>query len=257
MKIIAISLGTVFFVLFAIMTTKFWGQSQFYYEYKHPFLNTQITGSSASEQQSLIFYNPVPQNTLDTLNGKENLYLEVAFTRDHEFVLPLEKFKQAVRYYSYEEISSKVIKMVDLAPLLKAPRKVIFNLLENTRAEHEVFMEFMKKMGLEKGENFLVRSEYEAPIKALKELAPALLYGTTKPEILKIVAMQSMYLIEAVTLRADVLVHPLKIRNQNFYNEGIVEEMQRRHKKIIVGPVTPNELAEAQQLKPFGIILNQ
>ena len=256
MKIISVSLGTIIFVLLLIMTTKFWGQSQFYYEYKHPFL-TQNIADKNSQAKAIIFYNPVPQDTQNFIQGNESLYLEVAFTQDHEFVLPLKKIERDVRFYNYAEIKNDVVKLVDITENLKPPRKIIFNLLENTRAEHEVFMEFMKKMGLEKGENFLVRSEYEAPIKALKELAPSLLFGSTQPEILKIVAMQSMYLIEAVTLRADVLVHPLKIRNQKFYNEEILLEMSRRHKKTIVGPVTKEELEEAQQLNPFGIILNQ
>ena len=109
---------------------------------------------------------------------------------------------------------------------------------------------------MEKGENFIITSSFEAPLKALKEIAPALVYGSTQPEILKIVAMQSMYLLEATTLRADVIIHPLKIRNQHFFNEEIMTEMTRRHKKIIVGPLYEGELAEALLLKPYGVIVN-
>ncbi|MGZ3692271.1 MAG: hypothetical protein ACXVAX_12255 [Pseudobdellovibrio sp.] len=251
MKVIWITAGTLFFVFMGLFTTKQWGKAQVFIEYKHPFFS--ITGT-----EPILFLNPVstPEKANEIIQGTENLYLNVAFTEDHILVLPLEKFKMEVRYYPLAEIKSKVIVIDQVASHLQPPRKLIFNLVENTRVEQEVFMEAMKKIGLEKGENFLVRSEYEAPIRALKELAPALVFGTTQPEILKLVAMQSMYILEAASLRADVLVYPLKIKNQNFYTEEIVAEMQRRHKKIIVGPVTQSELAEARQINPFGIILN-
>jgi hypothetical protein len=115
----------------------------------------------------------------------------------------------------------------------------------------------MKLLGFEKGKNFIVTSQYEAPVKALKEAAPALLFGSTEPEILKILAMQSMYILEAVSIRADIIIHSLKIKNHDFFNDEIVAELKKRHKRIIVGPVaTSEEIAQARKLQPYAIILN-
>ena len=252
MRILIVAAGTLIVCFLALMTTKFWGRSQVYPVYSHPFL-TEPDNSPA-----VIFIKPKPSD-INMALATENLYLylDVAMTEDHILVFPLEKFEKGVRNYKLEELKGKAISVEEMSKHFGPNRKIIFNLLENTRAQHQVFIENMKKINLDKGESFLVMSEYEAPIKALKELAPAYIYGTTKPEILKIVAMQSMHILEAATIRADILVHPLKLRGQDFYNEVLITELTKRHKKIIIGPVTPAELSKAEALKPFGIILDQ
>lgn len=253
MRILLVTAGTLIVCFIALLTTKMWGRSRHFPEYQHAFFTAEASklpvlfqdtvGLSRSEAEAL-------------LGGNENLYLEVAFTQDQILVLPLKKFERAVRYYNLADIKNDVLDVDQLAPYLKKDRKFILKLMENTRAEHEVFVENMKKMGLEKSQNFLVMSDYEAPLKALKEIEPAYVYGSSKPEVLRIVAMQSMYILEAVTLRADALVQPLELRNKEFFNEELLNEMKRRFVKIIVGPVNTAEVSRAQQLNPFGIIIS-
>ncbi|MCC2678923.1 MAG: hypothetical protein K0R29_1499 [Pseudobdellovibrio sp.] len=246
--------ATLMVCFMAMLTTKMWGRSRHFTEYQHAFF------SAEAAKLPVIFQDTTGLSRADAealLNGNDNLYLEVAFTQDQILVLPLKKFDRAVRYYNLADVKNDVLDVDQLAPFLKKDRKFILKLMENTRAEHEVFVENMQKMGLEKSQNFLVMSDYEAPLKALKELAPAYVYGSTKPEVLKIVAMQSMYLLEAVSFRADALVQPLELRNQEFFNQEILSEMKRRFVKIIVGPVGASEVPRAQQLNPFGIIISR
>lgn len=254
MRIILVSVGTLVVFTMLLLTTKFWGQSRMYTEYQHPFF------AADAAQLPLTFQDTTGLSRADVealLAGNENLYLEVAFTQDEVLVLPLKKFDRAVRYYNLADIKADVLDIDALGPSLQKDRRFILKLMENTRAEHEVFVENLKKAGLEKSKNFLVMSDYEAPLKALKELEPAYVYGSTKPEILRIVAMQSMYILEAATLRADAIVQPLQLRNQDFFNEAILKEMKRRFVKIIVGPVSTSEVPRAQQLNPFGIIITR
>jgi len=249
-----VTAATLLICFMAFLTTKMWGRSRHFTEYQHSFF------SAEASKLPVMFQDTTGLSRVDAealLNGNDNLYLEVAFTQDQVLVLPLKKFERDVRYYSLTEVKNDVLDVDQLAPFLKKDRKFILKLMENTRAEHEVFVENMKKMGLEKSQNFLVMSDYEAPLKALKEIEPAYVYGSTKPEILKIVAMQSMYLLEAVTLRADALVQPLELRKQEFFNQEILNEMKRRFVKIIVGPVGASEVPRAQQLNPFGIIISR
>lgn len=254
MRIILVTAGTLLICFMGLLTTKRWGMSRHFPEYQHAFFSVEnaktpvefqdATGLSRAEMESL-------------LAGSDNLYLEVAFTQDQVLVLPIKKFERAVRYYNLADIKADVFDVDELAPFLKKDRKVILKLMENTRAEHEVFVENLKKMGMEKAQNFLVMSDYEAPLKSLKEIEPAYVYGSSKPEVLKIVAMQSMYILEAVTLRADALVQPLELRNQEFFNDEILNEMKRRFVKIIVGPISSSEVPRAQQKNPFGIIISR
>jgi hypothetical protein len=66
-----------------------------------------------------------------------------------------------------------------------------------------------------------------------------------------------MGLIVAVTFRADAVIHPLLIRNQIFFTESIVQEVTRRHKKIIVGVIPETEVEQAKAFKPFAIVIGQ
>lgn len=252
MKIIIVTIATVFIFFIALLTVKFWGKAQTYSDYKHVMLQT---GADASPIE---FIRPSYEHLKEIIESDKNIYLDVTVTFDQKLVIPRRKWlttEKPVRLFSYDEVKDDVILVADIKDHL-IKKKIIFNLNENAQAMHETFMHDMKLIGLAKGENFIVTSQFEAPIKALKEIAPALVYGSTQPEILKIVAMQSMYLLEAVNIRADVIIHPIKIRKHNFFNEEIVSELQKRFKKIVVGPVDLEELNKARALKPLAIILN-
>ena len=251
MRLIGVTLATLFVFFISFLTVKFWGKSQVYVEYKHPFY------SVTNANEPIIFVKPKYENVKTELEGSNNLYLDVSVTLDQILVTPLEKFEKPIRYSNFEEIKDKVISIGLMAPHMKGERKFILNLIENAHAMHEILMMNFRKYRLEEGRSFLIVGEYEAPIKALKEIAPALLYGSTKPEILKLLAMESMGLVEAVSLRADAIIHPLLIRNQNFFSESIVQEITHRHKKIIVGVVTEAELEQAKAVKPFAIVVAQ
>lgn len=249
MRIILVTIGSLFVFFIGLLTVKFWGKSQVYTEYKHVILQSQLV--------PLEFIKPTYEHLNEIINSEKNIYLDVTVTFDQKLVVPKRKWlatEKPLRLFDYADVKNDVILITDIKDKL-INRKIIFNLVENAQAIHETFVYDMKLIGLENGENFIVTSQYEAPIKALKELAPAFVYGSTQPEILKIVAMQSMYLLEATTIRADIVIHPLKIHNQDFFNDEIMKELKHRYKKIIIGPINSEDLRAALSLQPFGIIL--
>lgn len=255
MRIILISLGSLFVSLFIFLTIKFWGKSLTYSDYSHPIYASE----SQNLQQPLIFIKPKTENILNTIQAQTNLFLDVYSTEDGRLVIPKRVWsakEKPIRYSKLQEINDQVILVSDLKDIL-ASKKIIFNIVENAQAGHIIFVEEIKKAGLEKGQNFIVTSPYEAMAKSLKDIAPTYLYGSTQPEILKLLAMKSMHLIEAVNLRADLIIHPLTIRNQKFFDEELIQEMAHRHKRVIIGPIDSSQQTEAESLKPFGIILNQ
>lgn len=251
MRILITSLATLFIFSICFLTVKYWGKSQQYTDYKHSMLQ--------AESAPIEFIRPSFEHLEETIAGPHNIYLDVTVTFDQKLVIPKRKWlstERPLRLFSYDEVKKDVILVTDIKDSL-VQKKIIFNFVENAQAQHETFIHDMKKIGLESGQNFIVTSPFEAPLKALKELAPAFIYGSSQPEILKIVAMQSMFLLEATNLRADVIIHPIKIRNHEFFNEDLLAEFKRRYKKIIVGPIDPTELDKAKALQPFGIIINR
>ncbi|MEQ1722554.1 MAG: hypothetical protein ABL930_05220, partial [Pseudobdellovibrio sp.] len=188
MRILIVTIGTLFIFSISLLTVKYWGKGLAYTDYKHPMYDVQSL--------PLEFYKPSFEQLDAALKSDKNLFLDVAITFDQKLVIPKRKWvstEKPLRLFSYEDVKNDVIVVIDLKEQL-AGRKIIFNLSENAQAIHETFIFTMKQIGFEKGENFIVTSQYEAPVKALKEAAPALLFGSTEPEILKIVAMQSMYI---------------------------------------------------------------
>lgn len=250
MKIIYVTIATFFVLATGFFTVKFWGQGQTYVEYKHPIFDVKKT--------PLIFVKPSYENLHKALKDEANLFLNVTATADQKLVVPLVDWQQdqkPIHYSAYEEIKDKVVLLADYKNIITT-KKIIFNIYVNSQAIHEIFVHNIKELGLEKGENFIVTSPFEAPIKALKEIAPAFVYGSTQPEILKIVSMQSMYLLEALNLRADVVVQPLTLKKHFFFNEELLAELKKRYKKIIVGPLAAEEREAADKLEPFAVIVN-
>jgi hypothetical protein len=251
MRLLVVTIGSLFVFVVSFTIVKLWGQTQTYPEYRHLMFSVS--------PQPIEFIKPKFENVEKDLKEKEFLFLDVVVTGDQKLIVPKRAWKQEekpIRYSKLEEIKQDVLVLEDYKDLLRS-KKIIFNIIENSAAVHENFVHNMKELGLEKGENFIVFSPYEAPIKSLKELAPAYLYGTTQPEILKILAMNSMYLIEAANIRADFIIHPLQIRKQTFFVDSLVQEFKRRNKKIIVGPIQAAEKEEAVKLNPYGLIIEE
>ncbi|AGH96535.1 hypothetical protein [Pseudobdellovibrio exovorus] len=249
MRIIVVTILTLLMSFVCFLTVKYWGRSLSYTEYNHPMLQQSA--------EPIIFSKPSFEHLDQALAGKENLFLDISVTFDQKLVIPRRQWQSTerpIRLFNYDEVKNDVILLSDVTEQLKN-KKLVLNIIENAHAVHQVFIHNLEQMGLAKGDNFIVTSPYEAPMKALKEIAPALVFATTQPEILKIVAMQSMHLIEAVSFRADVILQPLKIRQHDFFNEELLAEMKRRKKKILVGPIEPDQIQSALQLEPLGIII--
>ena len=255
MRLILVTTGSLIVCFIIFWTIKFWGRSQIYANYQHP-----LFAYSKVIQGPVFFEKPAPEMVEKLLDTESNLYLDTATTEDGKLVVAKKKWDskmKPIRYSNYENIKSDVILLIDVKEKLKK-RKLIFNISENAQAGHIIFIEELKKMGLDKGENLIVTSPYEAMAKALKEEAPALLFASTQPEILKITAMKSMHLIEALQLRADIVIHPIFIKNETFFDSELMNEIKRRHKRFIVGPVSSAaEIESAKALNPWGVLVSR
>jgi hypothetical protein len=240
---VAISLfvSAVFF-----FTVKFWGLSQRYIDYNHPFYS--------KVQTPLMFQKSNSETLIKNLNSKQNLYLDIALTLDQQIVLPLNSINTKFRSDNFTKLSEPAALLSDYAEQLK-DRKIILNLIENPIAGPDIILAELKKMGFEKAENFVFTSPFDAQMKDLKDKAPAYLFATSNPEILRIKAMESVYLMEAAVFRSDIVIHPLKFYNQLFFTDTLRNDLQRRFKRFIVGPVNPKDIEEARKLNPFGIIV--
>lgn len=252
MRVIVAIIISLFVSTIVFLTIKFWGLSVPYSDYKHPFYDTT---------EIVIFKKPAFANIDQALTKtSDNLYLDVANTRDQKLVIIATNNDRSmdhtkdIRNKQYAEVEKDVLLLSNYKDFLQK-RKIILNINENAIGGHLIFTDHVKSLGFEKGDNILITTPYETLSKTIKEILPTFLYGTTQPEILKLKAMESLNLIEAATMRADILIYPMTYYKQPFYTEKLQSELKRRFKRIIVGPISPSDLEEAKKLQPFGIII--
>ncbi len=252
MRILIITAGTAFVCLILFLMLKVWGSSQAYLAYSHPFYNT-----ANKTTEPVLFEKPRFSEISEVLkNTKKNIYIDISSTKDG-FILIHEVNKyqtSSFRNQYFKDIKDVVLNLADFKNDLKN-RKIIFNLTENAIAGDKTLIEEFQKMGLNDQAEILISSPYEVMSKSLKELAPTYIYAASKPEILRLKAMESFYLIETASVRADVIIHPLYFYKKLFFTETFVQEIKRRNKKIIIGPIPQSEYEEALKLNPFGIVV--
>jgi hypothetical protein len=241
---------------------KIWGASQPYSAYNHPFL-VQTTSAPFT------FKILTPLNLDEGLKTQKNIYLYIAMTVEQKLIIIDKNYenekqiqkKQTAKFHSrtLKELSDgtnqSAVLLENYKDLLK-DKKIIFDMQDNPLQGTTAFVNTMKNLGLESGDNFIFISAFDPPSKDLKTQQPTYLYGSSAPEILRIKAMESLYLIEAATFRADIIIHPLTYYKQPFFTETLMTQLEKRHKKFIIGPITEEESPAALALKPFGIIIN-
>lgn len=240
-------------VSFAIfIMVKMWGLSQPFIDYKHPFLDTDKT--------PVVFHLLKQGWSIEDLekSKEKNLYLNIGITQDEIPVITRKDLGQ-VRTKTYALVKNDVYTAEQIAATLK-DKKIIFNILENPIAGPEIFIEFIEKVGLLESRNFLVTSPFDVPLKYVKEKQPTFYFGTSQPEILRIKALENLWLVEATTFRADIVIHPPTYYKQVFFTPVLLAELKRRFKRYIVGPANPAEfeqIKDAELLKnAFAIIVN-
>lgn len=241
---------SVFISLFVscifFFTIKFWGLSQRYIDYNHAFYSKVET--------PLLFEKSSAKTLIGNLQSDKNLYLDIAITLDQQIVLPLESINTKYRAENFRQMKQPAALMSDYAAQLNG-RRLILNLIENPIAGPDIILAELRKMGFDKENNFVFTSPFDAQMKDLKTKAPAYLFGTTNPEILRIKSMESVYLMEAAVFRSDVVIHPLNFYKQAFFTEALLKDLKRRFKRFIVGPIHVEQIADAQKLNPLGIII--
>lgn len=261
--IIALSVSFAFFVMI-----KIWGSSQPYGEYSHPFFTSTPVSTTQAPAAPLVFKILTPLTLSEGLKTEKNIYLSIAITSDLKLMIidkdyeAEKQFNKKVTAKLHSRLFSEITDGTPNAAVLVEnykdqlkDKKIIFSMQDNPLQGTTVFIDTMKAIGLEAGTNFLFISAFDPPSKDLKSQQATYIYGTSDPEILRIKALESIYLIEASTFRADVVIHPLTYFKQPFFTEVLLNELKRRHKKFIIGPLVDGEMDAAVALNPFGVIV--
>jgi hypothetical protein len=133
----------------------------------------------------------------------------------------------------------------------QSSRRLIINLRGHRAGVHESLAKIIDDATA--GERVLIQSPEDGFLKDLREAKPLWLFGTSLPQVTRMILFSSMGLVTLAQLRGDVLVieSPAKEHLLSRITADMIAEAHRRKIKIYAGPVATEE--QALQLWNRGI----
>lgn len=245
MRLLLISFGSVVVFLMMLFTARFWGLGIAYQEFKHPFF----------EQRAL--YTVQVENfgqAADAIKAEPDvvLWLDVRVTKDHKLIVLSPATTHAyitqsnlgrayvgpkIYYYNWSLLKTHFAEAKLLTDFVAQfpQRRFVINVIDNQYSIHELVTKELKDYDPDK--RFLIHSETDIILKSIKDKEPFWLYGTSLPELTRLVTFSSIGLQPAISVRGDVMISSLKFHQRTFINEDVLSEMKRRKKKVFIGPI--------------------
>lgn len=224
MKVFIISIVTLFFTAMFLLTIRFWGLGQSSLPFETRFL----------ENKPALFFIPTSLENLNELHQKYPLagfYFETQFENDRLFI-----FKTPI-----QDI---------LKPLSGVKKIVVVN--HDSQNSHTVTISELRFLDAKNiKDELLFTSDYALLTENVKKEFPLWTYGSSRAEILKLNSFLSLWIGPASPVKSDIYISPYTIRNRNVVNKELIEELQRRKKPIIIGPIENQE--QALRLKSWNI----
>lgn len=271
MRIIIITVFTFLTLGVLVLMARIWGLSQTFPAYQHAFFAGAepiliVKTETLTEAQEAVKARPDVVLWLDVRVSKDRVAFVLAPSNDNQFI-QLKQEEQAKRptepLFTGGKIAEydwqKIQEVFPLAPLLTdfykelPTTRFIINVIDNTNEVHRTVVDELEKV---KADNrTLVQSDTLVILTAIKELKPTWLYGTSLPDIMRLLTFDSLYILPTTQLMGDVFIAPLTHRKRPAINDHIVEEMRRRKKRIYLGPLnTEEDFALARKYKAEGYI---
>lgn len=263
MRLLLISLATVFLFVFALLGVRFWGLAIPYQRFDHDFLKQPpfwaVRVTTLNEAKNLVQAEPQVILWLDIRQSLDRRLL-VLPVKATEFVLHLKTLGdrwQGDQVYRYD--LSELRPLFPEAPLLEdllkefPEQRVILNIVDNVADIQLLIRDTLKPFSPEK--RVLIQSDTDVILKSLKELQPLWLYGTSWADIMKLLTFDSVGLGPAAPYKGDVFIAPMEISGRPAYNEAVLDEVRRRQKSVFLGPLqNDDEFSKALESKPDGLI---
>ncbi len=265
MRVLFISVASIFTVGAILLTIRFWGLSMPVHEFQSEFF---------TEKKPWLALDVSAENEIPKILKKKPdaiLYFNLRLTADQIlFVQAPEVFEKSLSEkkfgpenyrgpkpynYHFEFLKKEFPGIFALEEILKTypEQRLILNLIDNAQNIHKITVELLRKYNF--GKKIIIQSPVDIVLKSIKELEPLWLYGTSQPEVTRLLSLDSLGVLPAASIRSDVFIVPLKIMNRNVFTLGLNEELIRRKKKIMLGPLgSAEEVLQAEKYKVDGYI---
>lgn len=253
MRIILATLLTLFMTGILILTTRIWGLGQTFPDYQSPFFEGEtpiiiVKADTLAKVDEALKLKPTVVIWADVRISKNNVAFILPPSRDIEFLNnkaeqqkanPTAQIMQGGKLsdYSWEQINEFFKDTPALKELYeKYPNtRFILNVVDNVADVHNTVVDTLK--GLKPDNRTLIQSDALVVMSAIKDLKPVFVYGTSVPDLMRLMSFDSLYVLPATQYKGDVYIAPFSILKRPAFNDDIITEMRRRHKRVYLGPI--------------------
>ncbi len=257
MRVLLISLGSILVLVMMLATARFWGLGLPHQEFKHPFFEQRaiytVQVENLGQAADAMKADPAVVLWLDVRISKDRKLFVLSQTTAHSFLKPENMgsdFRGSKTYmYDWAQIKTYFTEAKPLTDFVSQfpQQRFIVNVIDNHDQIHELLTKELSECSPEK--RILVQSETDVILKSVKDKEPFWIFGTSLPELTRLVTFSSIGLQPAISVRGDVMISPLRLHERTFINEEVLIEMKRRLKKVLLGPIKNDaELNQAVSL---------
>ena len=248
MRVFIISLGTLAVLGFFLIMTRFWGLNQQYPPLDHVLLKNEnqpiavIQAETIDEIQNIS--EKVPQSWI---------WLNVRTSADGKIYIS--NTKENFRRINSQEWKSSHPNAMTLGEAYQHFPKLIFvlNIMETAPETHLLVIQETQNHSSD--ERTVIQSDTLSIVKALKDLKPQWLFGTSRSDLLQLLTMTSVGAGPIAQMSGDLFIAPLQTMNRPSFDESVLSEVKRRNKWRIIGPLVNDlQVAEAKKWGAEGYV---
>lgn len=261
MRVLLISFGSVFVLGVLVLTARLWGLGVGYTKFDHPFFkagesivvlkiksNDQLS-AALKTKPDLVFWLDVQA----TEDGKMIVFAKDLSEKD----MSVEAYRGPKPYaYTYQKLVAQnpQIKLLHDVMAEHPAQRFVLNILDNVDNVHLWVTETLK--GLNADKRIILQSNYNVVMESIKKLEPFWLYGCSQADLMRFLTFEGMWLLPTTPFKGDVFIAPFKLLGRPAFRPAAIEEVHRRYKKVLLGPVLNKaQFDDAVRLRVDGLIV--
>ncbi len=244
------TLGTLLIAFIAYMTIRIWGQGQRFTPFESSFYASNSLLNTGSEPMLIVGWE---QNFL--LQKRPDLILWVDVYRANNQTILVKPWTDRNKPKKLQEQIATPARPLLKDLLLQFPKtRFVVNCNDNVQDIQIQLAQVIDQAHA--SERVLLASEYNTILLSTKEISPMIIFGSTVADLTRLKTFESMGLLAAAPFKGDVFFSPLVYHGRAAVDSDIVQEMKRRFKKVILGPLaTKEDVAQAKSYQPDGFFI--
>ncbi|UOF00256.1 PI-PLC domain-containing protein [Bdellovibrio reynosensis] len=271
MRIFFITLVSFIVLGVLILMARIWGMGQTFPKFEHAFFNGPapliiVKVDTLDKAKQVLAQKSDAILWLDVRLSKERTPYILVASRDQEFLTFKQKQQEEnpsapiftggrLSEYTWEQINE----FYKTTPALKEfyeqfpTTRFVLNIVDNVSDAHTAIMNTIE--GFKPNDRTLIQSDALIIMTSIKELKPQFVYGTSTPDLMRLLSFDSMWILPSTQFKGDVFIAPFTLKKRPAFNDEIIAEMRRRHLRIFLGPIrNQEELTIATRHKAEALI---